>query len=35
LIREATAQGFTLTGDVVDQALQAERVLNARPVVLS
>ena len=35
LIREATAQGFTLTGDVVDQALQAESLLGARPVVLS
>jgi len=35
LIREAIAQGFTLTGSVTDQALQAERLLGAKPVVLS
>jgi len=35
LIREATEAGYTLTGSRVDQAMQAETLLNARPVVLS
>jgi len=35
LIREAQTLGYVLTGSRVDQALQAERLLGARPVVLS
>jgi len=34
LIREATAAGFTLTGSRVDQAMQAETLLNARPIYI-
>jgi len=34
LIREATAAGFTLSGSRVDQTLQAERLLGAKPVVI-
>jgi len=35
LIGEAIKAGHTLTGSVTEQALQAEALLGARPVVLS
>jgi len=34
LIREAKAAGHTLTGSRVDQAMQAETLLGARPVYI-
>jgi len=35
LIRQATEAGHTLTGTPIEQALQAERLLGARPVVIN
>jgi len=35
LIREATAAGHALTGSRVDQAVQAETLLGARPIVVN
>ena len=35
LIREATEAGHALTGSRVDQAMQAETLLGARPVVVN